>query len=194
MKPTTRPAGGSVSRAERITSLDTIRGIAILGILPMNALAFGLDRAAYFNVSADGIGQPFDWVVGVMTMVSIDQKMMALFSMLFGVGVVIFADRAAAKGRRVGWLSLWRFALLFAIGVVHGALWFGDILALYAMCAPFVLLMRRLPARLLASVGAALAMGRHHRHHSHWSWDHSDGALQLPRSDHHRARHARLAS
>lgn len=158
MKPTTRPAGGPVSRAERITSLDTIRGIAILGILPMNALAFGLDRAAYFNVSADGIGQSFDWVVGVMTMVFIDQKMMALFSMLFGVGVVIFADRAAAKGRRVGWLSLWRFALLFAIGVVHGALWFGDILALYAMCAPFVLLMRRLPARLLASVGAALAM------------------------------------
>ncbi len=149
---------GPVSRAERITSLDTIRGVAILGILPMNALAFGLDRAAYVNVSADGIGQPFDWVIGVLTMVFVDQKMMALFSLLFGVGVVIFAERAAVKGRRVVWLSMWRFALLFAVGMAHAALWFGDVLALYAMCAPVVLLLRRLPARVLAAVGVAFAM------------------------------------
>jgi len=61
--------------------------VAVLGILPMNALAFGLEPAAYFNVSADGIRQPFDWVVGVATMIFINQKMMALFSLLFGVGV-----------------------------------------------------------------------------------------------------------
>lgn len=156
--PTTRPASGPVRAAERITSLDTIRGVAILGILPMNALAFGLDQAAYVNVSADGIGQPLDWVIGVLTMVFVDQKMMALFSLLFGVGVVIFAERAAAKGRRVVWLSLWRFALLFAVGMAHAALWFGDVLALYAMCAPVVLLLRRLPARLLAAAGVVLAL------------------------------------
>jgi uncharacterized protein len=112
--------------------------VAILGILPMNALSFGLDQAAYFNVSADGIGQPLDWVIGVLTMVFVDQKMMALFSLLFGVGVVIFADRAKAKGRRVVWLSLWRFAVLLAVGLVHSALWDGDVLALYAICAPVV--------------------------------------------------------
>lgn len=151
-------ASGPVAKAERITSLDLIRGVAILGILAMNALAFGLDRAAYFNVSADGIGQPFDWVIGVLTMIFIDQKMMALFSLLFGVGVVIFAERAAAKNRRVVWLSLWRFALLFAVGMVHAALWLGDILGLYAMCAPAVLFLRKLPARILGAVGVALAL------------------------------------
>jgi uncharacterized protein len=108
--------------------------------------------------SADGIGQPFDWVIGVLATIFIDQKMMALFSLLFGVGVVIFAERAAAKNRRVVWLSLWRFALLFAVGMVHAALWFGDILALYAMCAPLVLLLRNLPARILAASGVALAL------------------------------------
>ncbi len=149
---------GPVSKAERITSLDLIRGIAILGILPMNALAFGLDNAAYANVSADGIGQPLDWVVGVLTMVFVDQKMMALFSLLFGVGVVIFADRARAKGRRVVWLSLWRFALLFVVGVLHSLLWDGDVLVIYAMCAPVVLAVRNLPARVLASLGVALAL------------------------------------
>ena len=152
------PASGPVAPAKRITSLDTIRGVAILGILPMNALAFGLDRAAYFNVSADGIGQPLDWILGVLTMVFIDQKMMALFSLLFGVGVVIFAERAEAKGRRVVGLSLWRFALLFAVGLVHGELWSGDVLALYAMCAPVVLLVRRLPVRLLVAVGVVFAL------------------------------------
>ena len=158
MTSRTRPLAAPVTRAERITSLDMIRGVAILGILPMNALAFGLEPAAYFNVSVDGIGQPLDGVIGVLTMVFIDQKMMALFSMLFGVGVVIFAERAAAKGRRVLGLSLWRFALLFAIGVAHEVLWDGDILALYALCAPFVLLLKRLPARVLVIVGVMLAM------------------------------------
>ena len=66
-------ANGPLSSNERIASLDVIRGVAILGILVMNALSFGLDRAAYFNVSADGIRQPIDWVVGIFTMVFFDQ-------------------------------------------------------------------------------------------------------------------------
>jgi len=109
-------------------------------------------------VSADGVDQPPDWIIGVLTMVFIDQKMMALLSLLFSVGVVIFAERAAVKGRRVVWLSLWRFALLFAVGLAHAALWFGDILALYAMCAPIVLLVRELPARVLAAAGVVIAL------------------------------------
>ena len=81
-----KPASGPISSAERITSLDIIRGIAILGILPMNVLVFGLDKASYHNASVDGISQTFDWVVAILTTVFIDQKMMALFSLLFGVG------------------------------------------------------------------------------------------------------------
>jgi uncharacterized protein len=152
----TRP--GPISSAQRITSLDAIRGIAILGILPMNALIFGLDNAAYNNLSADGLDTFLDWVIGVLTLLFIDQKMMALFSLLFGVGVVIFAERAAAKGRRVVWLSLWRFALLAAVGAVHSLFWVGDILLVYALCAPVVLLVRRLPTGVLATAGVVLAL------------------------------------
>ena len=153
-----RRASGPIPASERITSLDAVRGVAVLGILPMNALAFGLASAAYFNVSADGIRQPFDWAVGVATMIFINQKMMALFSLLFGVGVVIFADRAKAKDRRVVWLSLWRFVLLLFAGIAHTAVWEGDVLILYALCAPIVLLVRKLPAGLLISSGVALAL------------------------------------
>ena len=94
--PAKAEASGPISTAERITSLDAIRGIATLGILPMNALAFGLAAAAYFNVSADGVRQPLDWVLGALTMIFVERKMMALFSLLFGVGIVVFAARAKA--------------------------------------------------------------------------------------------------
>ena len=124
----------------------------------MNALSFGLVSAAYFNVSADGIAQPFDWVVGVLTMLFVDQKMMGLFSLLFGVGVVLFAERAQAKGRRVVWLSLWRFALLLLIGLAHMALWEGDVLVLYAICAPLVLWIRRLSPKVMLGVGTLLTL------------------------------------
>ena len=39
-----------ITRSERITNLDTVRGIATLGILVMNAVSFGLPQPAYFNL------------------------------------------------------------------------------------------------------------------------------------------------
>lgn len=151
-------SGGPTALDERIVSLDVIRGVAILGILVMNALSFGLDQAAYFNVPAGGTNNSVDWIIGVVAMVFFDQKMMALFSLLFGVGVVIFAERAASKSRPATGLSLWRFALLGIAGLVHISIWGGDVLFLYALCAPVVLLIRRLPVLLLGSLGVALAL------------------------------------
>ena len=71
------------SVSDRITSLDAIRGVAVCGILIMNAVSFGLRPEAYFNISADGIHTSLDWIIGVTAEILIDQKMMALFSMLF---------------------------------------------------------------------------------------------------------------
>ena len=145
-----------ITGSERITNLDTVRGVATLGILLMNVVSFGLIEAAYFNVSADGADAWYDRLVGLLGEVFIDQKTMGLFSLLFGVGIVVFADRAAAKGRRANWLSLWRNLLLGGIGLLHTLLWFGDILTIYALCSPVLLLMRKLPAKVLASVGGGL--------------------------------------
>ena len=125
-----------ITRSERITNLDTVRGIATLGILVMNAVSFGLPQPAYFNLDYAGPDTALDWIVGVLGEVFVDQKTMAMFSMLFGAGIVVFADRAAAKGRRANWLSLWRNTLLLVIGLVHAAFWFGDVLMLYAICSP----------------------------------------------------------
>ncbi len=139
--------------AERITTLDAVRGVAVLGILTMNAVAFGLPAAAYTNLDAGGTRTWLDWTVGGAGEILADQKFMGLFSMLFGAGVVLFAERAAANSRRSVLLSLWRNALLLGIGIVHLSFWDGDVLFAYALCAPVVLALRRLPAKVLLALG-----------------------------------------
>ncbi|MEM9651027.1 MAG: DUF418 domain-containing protein [Actinomycetota bacterium] len=145
-----------VTRAERITNLDTIRGWATLGILLMNVVSFALPGAAYFNLDGGGSETPLDWTIGLLGEVFADQKMMGLFSLLFGAGVALFADRTAAKGGRPVALSLWRNLLLFVIGLLHALLWDGDILTVYAIASPIVVLLRKRNPRTLIIMGVTI--------------------------------------
>ena len=152
------PDSGPVRESRRITSLDLIRGIAVLGILLMNAVSFRFDTGPYFNLSAGGSETWLDWTMGIFGEVFIDQKFMGLFSLLFGAGMTLFIDRAAARGRRAVALNLWRNALLLLIGFLHFLLWDGDVLMAYAISSVFLIVMRRLSNRALISVGAAVFM------------------------------------
>ena len=147
---------GPVRESGRITSLDLIRGVAVLGILLMNAVQFGLGDAPYFNLSAGGSETPLDWTVGILGEVFVDQKFMGLFSLLFGAGMILFIDRASEKGRRAVVLNLWRNALLLGIGLLHFQLWDGDILMVYAVSSVFLLALRKLPNWALISLGVAV--------------------------------------
>ena len=147
---------GPVRESGRITSLDLIRGIAVLGILLMNAVNFGLGNAPYFNLSAGGSETSFDWAIGILGEVFVDQKFMGLFSLLFGAGMILFIDRASGKGMRAVLLNLWRNALLLVIGILHMVLWDGDILIAYALSSVFLLALRKLPNRALISLGVVV--------------------------------------
>lgn len=155
MQAKTFSPANPIARSERITSLDTIRGFAVLGILTMNVVSYGLGTASYFNTDASSPQGRLDWFIGGFGEVFFDQKFMGLFSMLFGAGIVLFADRAAAKGRRPALFSLWRNFLLLLIGFAHAALWDGDVLVVYAVSAPLLIALRNLPARVLVILGAA---------------------------------------
>ena len=142
------------SGIDRIGNLDFVRGVAVLGILVMNAGSFGLPFAAYWNLDASGSETGLDWVVGVFGKVFVDQKMMALFSLLFGASMVLFIDAAKKRGRaRPILLSLRRNLLLFFIGLLHMLLWEGDILLIYAICAPIILFVRNWHPKLLLCLG-----------------------------------------
>ena len=69
-----------VPETARITSLDLLRGVAVLGILLMNAVSFRYGLAPYLNLSAGGSETWLDWAVGIFGEILIDQKFMALFS------------------------------------------------------------------------------------------------------------------
>ena len=147
---------GPVREPARIISLDLIRGVAVLGILLMNAVNFKLGRGPYFNLSAGGSETWLDWAVGFFGEVFIDQKFMGLFSLLFGAGMILFIDRASRRGSRAVVLNLWRNALLLLIGVLHFLLWDGDVLMVYAVSSVFLIALRRLPNWMLISLGAAV--------------------------------------
>ena len=152
------PRSAPISTEGRNTTLDAVRGVAVLGILTMNAVSYGLDMPSYFNLDASGSRTWLDWAIGGMGEVLFDQKFMGLFSLLFGAGIAMFADRAAARQRRPVRFSLWRNALLLGIGIAHTSLWEGDVLVLYAICSPLIIAARRLRPSVLVTIGTALML------------------------------------
>ena len=138
---------------QRITHLDTIRGVAVMGILIMNSVAFFFEGVAYFDISYPENANWLDWLVAIIGEIFADQKFMALFSLLFGASILLFCERAEAKGYSSTKLSLWRNFLLFLIGGFHAMLWEGDVLTVYAMCAPVLLMCRKFSPKLLIWLG-----------------------------------------
>ncbi|MCZ6835931.1 MAG: DUF418 domain-containing protein [Planctomycetota bacterium] len=128
-----------VQQAERDVAIDVLRGVALLGILAMNIRAFASIFASYANpmVYVDGTGiHRVIWLAGHILF---DLKMMAIFSMLFGAGIVLMASRLKAKGQKSLGVHYRRMAWLLVIGLLHAHLiWNGDILVMYALIGMIV--------------------------------------------------------
>lgn len=119
----------------RLPVYDTLRGVAILGILLANIAAFG------GPVGKELVGLPVSmtpteqWVdAGIIAFVT--GKFRSMLAILFGVGMAMQYQKIVSSGgkwpgiylRRTGWLAI--------IGLVHGIFfWFGDILLMYSVTA-----------------------------------------------------------
>lgn len=141
-------AGSDASRGvtppQRQVQLDVLRGFAVLGILVMNIQAFSMPIAAYTNPTVWGDLTGLNYAVWLSGHLLADQKMMALFSVLFGAGIVLFAERAQAREHSATRLHYRRMFWLLVFGLLHAyLLWFGDILVLYAVCGAVVFWARR---------------------------------------------------
>ncbi len=147
---------GPVSETGRITALDLIRGVAVLGILLMNVVSFKYGLVPYLNISAGGTETWLDWTIAVCGEIFVDQKFMGLFSLLFGAAVTLFIQRAASRGGPAIRLNLWRNTLLLAIGLLHYQLWDGDVLMVYAICSAILLAAHNLSPRALIIAGVLI--------------------------------------
>ena len=142
--------------SQRIDAIDVLRGLALFGVLAMNIVTiFRVSIFAQFLPDTAPASTLDRWVAGVLT-VAVDFKALALFSLLFGVGLAIQFERLAGNPRRTI-LLVRRLAVLLAIGLVHLCLvWNGDILVEYALAGFVVLPFLFGPRRLIA--GAALLL------------------------------------
>ena len=59
---------------KRISNLDFIRGISVLGILIMNSLYFALPYSVFFNHPSAGVDGIIDWIFVFITEIFVSQK------------------------------------------------------------------------------------------------------------------------
>ena len=151
------PKALPVDGGERVSSVDVIRGVALMGILAMNIVGMAWPGNVYGNpIAAPGYSRADLWLWGFNHVV-FDTKMMTLFSMLFGGGLVLMSDRADGRGAKMRGVYYRRVAWLLVIGLVHAYLiWDGDILVMYASVGLLLYPIRQWSARTLLIVGVCL--------------------------------------
>ncbi len=117
----------SIARKGRIDQLDTVRGIAILGILLMNIFAFALPQTAYLNPFYTPTTSTPDAIVWGVFNLFFQGKVLAIFSLLFGATLALLHQRSKR------WNQC-RLLILAMLGLIHGiGFWDGDILLAYSL-------------------------------------------------------------
>lgn len=142
---------------DRFGALDVLRALALFGILTFNIQGFALHDSAAMNPYACSWTDPLNVAVWVVSTALFGRKDLMLFTMLFGAGILMVADRCAAAGRGAMQIHVQRMAALMLVGLVHAYLiWPGDILFAYSVCGLLVFACRRWSARRLIAIGALL--------------------------------------
>jgi uncharacterized protein len=151
----TKAIAAPVSR--RIESLDFIRGCALFGILLMNIVSMGLGPA-YDNPTVAGGDTGINLWTWFVINVGFEGTQRALFSILFGAGVILLSSRMEASNRTDAADVFFRRNLwLIAFGLINAwvLLWVGDILYFYGITALFLYAFRKLAGKTLLAIGVA---------------------------------------
>ncbi len=148
---------GPVRTAERIQTLDIVRGMALLGILIMNMPVF----SASFFAEADGShlwAGALDQRAEQIRNMLFSGKFNSMFSLLFGIGFTIQLGRMLERDPEHG-ASLYvrRLLVLLAFALVHClVLWTGDVLHIYVILGFGLLLIRNVSNRTVIAMIIAL--------------------------------------
>jgi uncharacterized protein len=160
--PEPAPAQVSHRAPDRIVALDLIRGVAVLGILAVNIAGFAGPAAATLTPHVPIPGSALDEAVFASVFVLFEGKMRTLFTILFGAGMLLFIDRAEARGRDGDVFQFRRLAWLLLFGLAHHyLLWWGDILFVYAVGGIVALFSRDLPMRAMLVAALVVFVGWH---------------------------------
>jgi uncharacterized protein len=153
-------AAAPVAQADRILIIDALRGFAILGILLMNIPGFGLPGPAGWDPTVANEYGTINFKVWHFVEWFPEGTQRAIFSMLFGAGIILFISPKEKKLdgtapvdyflRRQLWL------MVFGLFDAYVLLWWGDILFDYACYGMIMVVFRKLSPRALL-IGAAIS-------------------------------------
>jgi uncharacterized protein len=145
---------------DRIVLLDSLRGLAVLGILLCNIPISAEPHEVATSLTLWPLGMAPDSVaVWWVTQVFFQQKFYSMFAMLFGASILLVGGEGGAgpeAGERRRLLVL-RLVSLLAIGLFHGlVIWQGDVLNTYAVVGLLAMWARSWPAKRLLQAGIGL--------------------------------------
>ncbi|MBL7710522.1 MAG: hypothetical protein JNJ86_15720, partial [Chitinophagaceae bacterium] len=152
-----------VLQNERITIIDSLRGLALLGILLMNIPYMGLPEPSFDHLALNNELGTINQKVWFFVNWIPEGTQRAIFSMLFGAGIILFVTRLEKRTtgmwpaeyflRRQLWL------LVFGLFNAFVLLWPGDILFQYAIIGIVAFAFRRLSVKgLLIAAGVCLLL------------------------------------
>lgn len=145
---------------DRIVLLDSLRGLAVLGILLCNIPISAEPHAVATSLTLWPPGMaPASVAVWWVTQVFFQQKFYSMFAMLFGASILLVGgeggDGADSRDRRR--ILVLRLVSLLAIGLFHGlVIWQGDVLNTYAIVGLLAMWVRSWPAKRLLQAGIVL--------------------------------------
>jgi bacterioferritin len=126
---TLRGARMATTSPQRIHTLDIVRGVAVMGILAMNIVAFAMPIQAYFNPLAYGAGSASTWPSMRSTSSWSTARCAASSPFLFGASMLLVIEASRSQGRIAASVTYRRQLWLLVFGAIHFYLiWFGDIL------------------------------------------------------------------
>jgi uncharacterized protein len=165
--PSSRHQISPIDPAERIASLDVLRGFALLGILLANIQDFASTTGVLHDIPLDvvnGVGPHHALNVIVMTLqwLLVEGRMRSLFGLLLGAGSLLLLERIEIRRGAAVAADIFhrRYMWLMLIGFIHGVfIWYGDILFQYGMFSLLTLypLTNVKPKRLIG-IGLAISL------------------------------------
>jgi uncharacterized protein len=152
-----QPGLEPVAASARVHAIDAVRGFALLGIFLVNIQTFGEAFGEFVRPTLREGMPAGDVAAFYFVKIFCEGKFYPLFSMLFGMGLMLQWQRAQGAGRRFLGTGLRRLLVLGIIGLCHAfLLWYGDILFMYSTAGVVLLLLTRARVRTLVTVAASL--------------------------------------